>query len=352
MSTRSIGLRPDMTVFHRTGAWLGRRTLVAALLTAAAADAARAPPRSAYLLVHFTHEAAEGEQIRFAVSEDGYRWTDLNGSQPVMRSDVGEKGVRDPSIIRLPGRFVILATDLRIESGKGWDAAMHRGSTSLVVFESTDLVHWSKPRLVDVAGTIPGAGCAWAPEAILDDKTGDYFVYWTTISDADGLNKPRIYYSRTRDFRQFTPPRLYIDRPGKVGLIDTQIVKVDEPGSPYRYYRASGDGQITFEGSNELLGPWTVLGDLRAVGLTGKDVEGPILFKIQQTGEWALWVDQYASAGGYLALATRDLSRPATFKKMAAGSLAPGRSKKRHGSILNISVEELQRLQAAWPGNP
>lgn len=341
-----------MALFDRTGAWLGRRTLVAALLTAAAAGAAKAPPHSAYLLVHFSHETADGEQIRFAVSEDGFRWTDLNGSRPVIRSDVGEKGLRDPSIIRLPDRFVILATDLRIDNGKGWDVAMHRGSTSLVVFESTDLVHWSKPRLVDVAGAIPGAGCAWAPEAILDDKTGDYFVYWTTISDIDGINKPRIFYSRTKDFREFTPPRLYIDRPGKTGLIDTQIVKVDEPASPYRYYRASGDGQITFEGSQELLGPWTVLGDLRAVGLTGKDVEGPILFKLQQTGQWALWVDQYASARGYLALATRDLSRPATFKRIDAASVDYGSSKKRHGSMLNISTEELQRLRAAWPGTP
>jgi hypothetical protein len=338
-----------MALFHRTGAWLGRLTLAAALLTDSVAGAVEAPPRPAYLLVHFTHKTADGEQIRFAVSDDGYRWADLNGSQPVMRSDIGEKGVRDPSIIRMADRFVILATDLRIDNGKGWDAAMHRGSTSLVVFESTDLVHWSPARLVDVAGAIPGAGCAWAPEAILDEKTGDYFVYWTTISEADGINKPRIFYSRTKDFRQFTPPQLYIDRPGKVGLIDTQIVKVDDPGSPYRYYRASGDGQITFEGSHELLGLWTVVGDLRAVGLTGKDVEGPILFKIHQTGEWGLWVDQYATAGGYLALATRDLSRPASFKRIDARLIDYGRSKKRHGSILNISTDELKRLQAAWP---
>jgi hypothetical protein len=333
-------------LFNRTCAWLAATS---ALFTACVAGAVEAPARPAYLLVHFTHEADDGEQIRFAVSEDGYRWADLSGSRPVLRSDVSEKGVRDASIIRLPDRFIILATDLRIDNGKGWDAAMHRGSTSLVVFESTDLVHWSPPRLVDVAGAIPGAGCAWAPEAILDEKTGDYFVYWTTISEADGIAKPRIYYARTQDFHQFTPPRLYIDRPGKVGLIDTQIVKADDPASPYRYYRVSGDGQITFEGSNELLGPWTVLGDLRAVGLTGKDVEGPILFKLRQTGEWALWVDQYATAGGYLALATRDLSRPASFKRIDARLIDYGSSTKRHGSILNISTEELKRLKAAWP---
>lgn len=310
---------------------------------------AAAEPLSAYLLVHFTSESPDSEQIYFSVSEDGRRWRDLNGSRPVLRSNVGEKGVRDPSIIRTQDRFLILATDLRIASGKGWQAAMHRGSTSLVIFESRDLVHWTPARLADIASAIPGAGCAWAPEAIFDDRSGDYIVYWTTISAADGVTKPRIFYARTRDFVSFSPARLYIDRSGEQGLIDTQVVKVDDPASPYRYYRASGDGQITFEGSNDLLGDWVVLGDLRSVGLTGKEVEGPILFRLTQTGEWGIWVDQYSSRGGYLALTTRDLSKPATLHRLDPASVDFGASKKRHGSILNISNDELQRLQAAWP---
>lgn len=302
-----------------------------------------------YLLVHFTSETTDGEQIRFAVSRDGYRWQDLNGSRPVMRSSVGEQGVRDPSIVRAAdGKFYILATDLRIASGKGWDAAMHRGSTKLVIFESSDLVNWSAPRLVDIAGDIPQAGCAWAPEAIYDEESGDYLVYWTTIAPADGQTKPRIYYARTRDFRSFTPAQLYIDRPGSAGLIDTQIVDAGK-GGKYRYYRASGDGQITLEGSQQLLGKWDTLGDLRPLGLTGKDVEGPILFRLAQSKEWGLWVDQYARRGGYLALATDDLSRPERFRRIAADQLDFGASKKRHGGILNISDEEYRRLSAKWP---
>jgi sucrose-6-phosphate hydrolase SacC (GH32 family) len=305
----------------------------------------------AYLLVHFTGESADGEQIYFAASQDGYRFSDLNGSRPVLTTSLGEKGVRDPSIIRShDGRkFYILATDLRIASRKGWDAAMHRGSTSIVIWESADLVHWSAPRLVDIAGSIPQAGCAWAPEAIYDEASGDYIVYWTTISPANGQTKPRIYYSRTRDFVSFTPARLYIDRPGSVGLIDTQIVKVDDPASRYRYVRASGDGQITLEGSQSILGEWTVLGDLRAIGLTGKDVEGPILFRMPQAGMWGLWVDQYATRGGYLALATSDLTRPESFRRVDPAKVSYGAGKKRHGSILNISEDEYRRLLARWP---
>jgi hypothetical protein len=325
----------------------------AAILSSCAATAPSVPVRPNYLLVHFTGDAGDGEQIYFAASQDGYRWTDLNGSKPVLRSELGEKGVRDPAIIRAAdGSFHILATDLRIANGKGWDAAMHRGSTRIVIWDSADLVNWSGPRLVDVAGSIPQAGCAWAPEAIHDEMNGDYIVYWATISPKDGHDKPRIYYSRTRDFRQFTPSALYIDRPGAQGLIDTQIVKATDPASPYRYYRASGDGQITIEGGNELLGSWTALGDLRSIGLTGQDVEGPILFRLHQTNEWGMWVDQYARKAGYLALATDDLSRPERLRRADPDKVSYGASRKRHGSILNISEDEYRRVLARWPMQP
>ena len=42
--------------------------------------------------------------------------------------------------------------------------------------------------LVHFTGNIPQAGCAWAPEAIYDEKSGFYLVYWATISPADGVD--------------------------------------------------------------------------------------------------------------------------------------------------------------------
>jgi hypothetical protein len=326
-------------------------TVIPAVTPAAASPSSTARPD--YLLVHFTDGRADGEQIYFSTSRDGYRWQDLNGGQPVLISTVGDRGLRDPSIIRTrDGKFYILATDLRIANGKGWEAAQHHASTHIVIFESADLVHWSAPRLVDIAGSIAQAGCAWAPEAIYDDDTGDYLVYWTTISPANGHDKGRIYAARTRDFVTFTAAQPYIDRPGAQGLIDTQIVDAGPDAGGYRYYRASGDGQITIEGSNALAGPWQRLGDLGAIGLTGQEVEGPILFRLAASGEWGLWVDQYRSRAGYLALATADLSRPETWRRVDPARIAYGVTKKRHGSILNISAEEYQRVRARWPVAP
>ena len=216
----------NVTVVSLAVRLLSACTTLAALVFAGGGTCAAAPsePASAYLLVHFTGQSARGEQIYFSVSEDGLHWTDLNNSEPVLVSTLGDKGVRDPAIVRSPDgkKFYLLATDLRIANGKGWGAARSHGSTSLVFWESTDLVNWSAPWMVDVASAIPEAGCAWAPEAIYDESTGDYFVYWTTMSPRNGVNEGRIYSARTKDFRSFTPPELYIERNGAPATSSTR----------------------------------------------------------------------------------------------------------------------------------
>ena len=321
------------------------------------AAAARLPsppePASAYLFAHFTGQSALGEQIHFSVSEDGLRWTDLNDSKPVLVSTLGDKGVRDPSIIRSRDgkKFYLLATDLRIANGKGWDAARFHGSTSLVFWESTDLVNWSEPWRVDVAGSIPGAGCAWAPEAIYDDSTGDYFVYWATIAPRDGLCAARIYGARTKDFRTFTPPGLYIEREGRElgqgDIIDTQIIEVR--GLKHRYYRASRDGQITLEGGDTLTGAWERIGDLSHLGYSARNAEGPVLLPFNHEQKWALLVDRHSTDGGYVPLVSTDHDDPRGFHLLPPEAYDFGASKKRHGGILSITRSELAALRAKWP---
>lgn len=151
-------------------------------------------PFTGYLMAHFTGESATGEQIYVAHSDDGLHWTDLNNGSPALISTVGTRGVRDPAIVRSPAgdRYWIVATDLRIGSGTSWDDAANRGSTSLVIWESTDLVTWSAPRLLSVASGISAAGNAWAPEAIYDAATGQYILYWATNSTVGGVRKHRI----------------------------------------------------------------------------------------------------------------------------------------------------------------
>jgi sucrose-6-phosphate hydrolase SacC (GH32 family) len=332
-------------------------TTLAALGFAGGATYAAAPSESAsaYLLVHFTGESARGEQIYFSVSEDGLHWESLNNSEPVLVSAIGDKGVRDPSIIRSPDgkKFYLLATDLRMANGKSWGDARSHGSTSLVFWESTDLVHWSEPWMVDVAGAIPGAGCAWAPEAIYDTNTHDYFVYWATISPRDGVREARIWAARTKDFRSFTPPELYIERNGSGvnagDIIDTQIIEVK--GQKHRFYRASRDTQLTLEGADSLTGAWERVGDLARLGYTGRQVEGPAFFQFNNEQKWALLADK-PGKGGYFPVIITNFDDPSSYKLLPSDAYSFGPGEKRHGGILNITRSELAALRAKWPSRP
>lgn len=193
----------------------------------------------AYLFVHFIGEERNptDEQLYFALSRDGVHWRDLRpAGSPALTWLGGEKGVRDPHIVRDPrGGFHIVATDLSIYYRGGWgpnDGATTNGSTGLVIWDSPDLVHWSEPRLVDVASKIPDAGMAWAPEANWDPDRGQWIVFWSTKSNAESSADPlanelgdptNVYYATTVDFRCFSDPVKWIDR--KNVIIDSTMLR-------------------------------------------------------------------------------------------------------------------------------
>jgi hypothetical protein len=317
--------------------------------------AAAIDPFTSHLMVHFIGEGSAGQQLYLSRSTDGLNWSDLNDGGIVLRSTIGTQGVRDPALIRSPNgdRYWIIATDLCIGCGQSWDTAVNNGSRNLVVWESTDLVSWSEPWLLNVAGAIPDGRNAWAPEAIWNPETNDYVLYWATNATLNGALKHRIYYARTTNFRTITTPQLYIDRPGATQhIIDTQIVELPSGVGSYRYVRASGDGQITIEGSNSILGTWTNLGNLSGIGLTGSQVEGPMWMKFNNGNQWALYLDRYSSNGGYLPVVTGDPSNPSTYQIPASGTYHMGGTKKRHGGILNLTAAEDSRVLARWSYTP
>ena len=173
-----------------------------------------------YLFVHFigNEAAASHEQTYFSISEDGLNWSELNGGNAVLTSDIGESGLRDHFIARAPegDKYYMIATDLSIYHNAGnWAGAGGSGSHGIVVWESDDLVNWSEPWIAEIAPE--NAGCTWAPEFIYDETTGEYVVYWSATSielDENGevaqeYENHTIYYAKTRDFRTFTDAQVY-----------------------------------------------------------------------------------------------------------------------------------------------
>ncbi|MFD7242685.1 family 43 glycosylhydrolase [Streptomyces massasporeus] len=312
-----------------------------------------------YLFAYFTGEGtADGEQIRYALSRgnDPLHWRELNAGKPVLTSTTGEKGLRDPFVIRSPegDKFYLIATDLRMyqNSSGSWDDVQRHGSKSIMVWESTDLVHWTDQRLVKVSPD--SAGNTWAPEAYWDDELDAYVVFWASklYADGDPDHKGSTYnkmlYATTKDFRTFSEPKVWND-PG-YSVIDSTVVKYKD-----EYYRYTKDERdpgssspcskfITGEKSTSLTSTtYDFVADCIGKGAMDRG-EGPTVFKSNTEKKWYLFIDEYGGRG-YVPFETTDLASgtwtPSTDYQLPASP--------RHGTVLPVTQQEYDRLLAAYP---
>jgi hypothetical protein len=340
--------------------------LLAALLTSHVTGAASGDPGrphdkpkqqeyAGYLFTYFTGEGtADGEQIYLALSQgnDPLHWQELNGGAPVLTSNVGEQGVRDPFIIRSPegDRFYMIATDLRIYGNGDWDAAQRHGSLSIVVWESTDLVNWSEPRLVRVSPDT--AGNTWAPEAYYDTELGAYVVFWASKiyaeddPDHTGDTHNRMMYATTQDFVTFSEPQVWND-PG-YAVIDSTLI---QDGNTYHRFtkdeRSQGESPcgkfITQETSTSILDTsYDLVADCIGSGSISQG-EGPLVFKSNTEEKWYLFIDEFGGRG-YVPFETTDLDSGQW--TVSADYDLP--DSPRHGTVLPLTQEEYDRLAAAF----
>ncbi|KAF5027145.1 hypothetical protein F66182_771 [Fusarium sp. NRRL 66182] len=317
---------------------------------------AQLEPFEAYAFSYFTGNSRQGENIFFAASNgnNALDWQELNNAQPVIRSQLGTRGLRDPFIIRSPegDTFYLIATDLSIGSGTSWGDAVRKGSLYLEVWESHDLVEWSAQRHVKVSPD--NAGNTWAPEAFWDAERNSYVVFWASSLYDDpehaGNSYHRMLYSLTRDFVTFSEPEIWQD--SNASRIDTTVVQ--EGSTFYRFTKdegsVSGCTDIIQEKSTSLLAQvdgWTVQATCIGADAGLAAVEGPTAFKSNPgdvNGEkFYLFVDEYGRRG-YLPLETEDLENP-SWKTSADYNLP---TSPRHGTVLPITAKEHARLLSAF----
>src|SRR5699024_5573980 len=77
---------------------------------------------------------------------DFFTFEEVNDGRPVVDNAEDTTGHRDPYILRSHegDRDYMIATDLCIGCGTGWDEAQSEGSLKVNVWESTDLVTWER----------------------------------------------------------------------------------------------------------------------------------------------------------------------------------------------------------------
>jgi Predicted beta-xylosidase len=292
-----------------------------------------------YLFVYFKGEFhPDGEQIYLALSvgNDPLHWQELNGGQPVLFSTLGEQGVRDPFIVRSSSGdgFYLVATDLKIYGNGDWKRAKSEGSRSIMVWKSSDLVHWSEQTMVEIAPI--EAGNTWAPE-VLCGENGEFQVFWSSFlkDQAESHDKEpyhKVMVATTKDFSTFSKPKIYMDY-GK-SVIDTTII--EHNGQLYRF--SKGDHVFQESGRSFNDKDFKMINDNVEERFMVKG-EGPIIFKSNTEEKWYLFIDEHGLRG-YLPFETDDLNSgewnmPKMFKLPEVT---------RHGSVIPITKAEYERL--------
>ena len=360
-----------------------------------------------YLFCHFTGQEGDKkhEQIYFALADEGrgLRFTDMNKAastsdlNPVLTSNVGDKGVRDPFIYRSPegDTFRIIATDLSVKNRGGWTTNHNytkKGSHSITMWESHDLYNWSEARLLEVAA--PDAGMAWAPEMIYHEETGQYVIFFSsTICNEDKTDiiyRDCIYYTTTRDFVHFSETRKFIkNQPYPAGqtdpqtnapnalnnderkIIDASLIKIGD-----WYYCAAKDGDnhedggILVQRTKDIFNieSWEKMYELADLGLSArvalnnKQLEGPEWFHYNiadrsnpEVDEIGLMADMYMNGQGYLPLSTTDLEDRTnannSWKVLGNSEYSWSGLTKRHGSIMRLTHDEIEAIKTNYPNN-
>ena len=189
-----------------------------------------------YLFTYFTGNSPEQEQICYALSDDGYNYTPLNGGMPVIKSDsIALTGcVRDPHILRgEDGKtFYMVVTDMK--SDLGWSS--NRG---MVLLKSTDLINWQHSTVnfpTKYTKKWRNVIRVWAPETIYDKEKGKYMVFYS-LRTSDNRSFDRIYYSYVNDdFTDLEGEPIYMFDNG-AATIDGDIVFNDADGLYHLFYK-------------------------------------------------------------------------------------------------------------------
>jgi len=296
-------------------------------------DSAKEIPSTAHDAYVFSYFKGNGEDgLHLAYSEDGLVWHELNGGKSLLQPLVGRsKLMRDPQIITGPdGLFHMVWTT-------SWNDQVLGYATS------KDLIHWSRQHGFTPLKHEPAALNLWAPELLYDAKTRDYLLFWSTTipgrfpaTDRSGDNgrNHRIYLTTTKDFRRFTPTRLFFDQ--GFSVIDATIVKDDR-----RYVMIFKDEtrwpeakkNLHYATSDRAEGPYGAA----SAAITGNYwAEGPTAIRIG--GRWIVYFDKYREHH-YGAIATADWTN---WEDISAQVQFPEGA--RHGTVLRVSRAVLTKL--------
>jgi hypothetical protein len=265
-----------------------------------------------YLFSYFK-EPNGVDGLHLAWSEDGYTWRALKNDTSFLKPTAGEdKLMRDPSLLRGPeGTFHMV-----------WTTSWH-GKT-IGYASSKDLIHWSEQQTIPVMAQEADSQNSWAPELCYDTDRREFLIVWSSAVKGKFDGQHRSYAVRTKDFKMFTPARLFFD-PGFAVIDDTIVPFAGKYYLVFKDERDITDGKtLKLAVGASMGGPWGPA----SKPFTRRMVEGPTWLKIGD--EYIVYYDCFADHH-YGALKTRDF---VNWEDVTGRLVMP--SGIRHGTALSV----------------
>jgi predicted GH43/DUF377 family glycosyl hydrolase len=314
---------------------------------------------AAYLFVYFKDDT---HSLYFAVSRDGYSFTDVNQAKPIiLGSDLAEqKGIRDPHIMRGPdGAFYMVMTDLHLFGQRAgyrttqWERPAELydwgNNRAIVMMKSNDLITWTHSdfRIDKAFAETKEVGCIWAPETIYDPQQNKLMVYFTMRI---GHGKTKLYYSYADEAftkLETVPQELFKYPRDATQILDADITKV---GDQYHlFYVAQGQGGGIKQAVSDQINTGYVY-DPKKYDPEHVGCEAPEVWHRLGTNTYVLMYDIFGIRPNNFGFSeTTDFKTFKDIGRFNDGVMkAPNFSQPKHGAIMAITDVEAIGLCKHW----
>jgi beta-galactosidase len=318
---------------------------------------------STYLLTYFKDDT---HGLYFALSDDGYTFTDINDGKPVISGDTiaQQKGIRDPHITRgKDGAFYLAMTDLHVfgkEAGyrtTQWERDEKYGwgnNRGFVLMKSFDLIHWTRSNVI-IEDLFPNldVACAWAPQTIYDPEEDKMMLYFTMR--IGGKGKTKLYYAYTdNDFTTLiTRPQLLFNYPDStVQILDADITPLPDGRFCMMYVAQENPAGIKMAFSDKINGGYIYRPG--QVDFAPRSCEAPNVWKRIGEDKWVLMYDIFSIRPHNFGFAeTSDFETFTNLGHFDGGVMQRTNfSVQKHGAVIQLTKEEVARLTEYYKQKP
>ncbi|MDX8338919.1 glycoside hydrolase family 43 protein [Draconibacterium sp. IB214405] len=314
----------------------------------------------ANLLAYFKDDT---HSLHFALSADGYTFTDVNNGEPVIAGDTiaSQKGIRDPHITRGgDGAFYVAMTDLHLFAKQlgyretTWERPQEEydwgNNRGFVLMKSFDLIHWTHSNFLfdEAFENLKNIGCAWAPQTIYDPLQEKMMIYFT-MRIGHGLTK--MYYAYTDDdFTQLiTEPKLLFEYPDEnIQVLDADISEMPDGRYCMMYVAQENPGGIKMAVSDSINAAYKYFPEW--IDQEPGACEAPNVWKRIGSDKWVLMYDIFSiQPHNFGFVETADFIDFTNLGHFNEGVMKTTNfTSPKHGSVIQLTKKEALELAEHW----